>query len=282
MQAVNMPTRPLLRYHGGKWKCGEWIASHFPAHKVYVEPFGGGASVLLQKCRSYAEIYNDLDDDVVNLFRVLQVEDHSRRLVEKLYLTLFSREEFLLAYESTDCPVERARRLIIRSFMGFSGGVNADSPTGFRGKSLRTGCPPAMNWRNYPDCLRFIVERLRGVCVENRDAFDLIPHMDTEDTLFYVDPPYLPDTRVKYGAYRYELTYDDHIKLAALLRDLKGMVVLSGYASDLYDSLYDGWERDEKQVHSDGGSRIECLWLSPATMVGIQQGMRLFADERGC
>ena len=120
-----------------------------------------------------------------------------------------------------------------------------------------------MNWRNYPGCLQSIVERLRGVCIENRDAFDLLPTLDNTDTLFYVDPPYLPETRVSYGAYPHELTEEDHVKLAALLRGVKGMVVLSGYASELYDSLYAGWERTEKQVHSDGGARTECLWLSP-------------------
>ena len=65
-------TRPILRYHGGKFKLASWILAHFLPHRVYTESYGGGASVLLQKPRSYAEIYNDLDCEIVNLFRVVR------------------------------------------------------------------------------------------------------------------------------------------------------------------------------------------------------------------
>src|SRR4051812_49100283 len=110
-------SRPVLRYFGGKWKLAPWIISQFPPHRIYVEPFGGGASVLLRKDRSYGEIYNDLDTEVVNVFRVLQ--RHPRRLKRMLEVTPFARDEWELAYVRVKDPVERARRAIIRSFMGF-------------------------------------------------------------------------------------------------------------------------------------------------------------------
>ena len=86
------PKRPLLRYHGGKWKLAPWILRHLPAHRTYVEPFGGGASVLLQKPRSHAEVYNDLDGDIVNFFRVLRDQQQRARLIEALTLTPYARD----------------------------------------------------------------------------------------------------------------------------------------------------------------------------------------------
>ncbi|MFG8489773.1 DNA adenine methylase, partial [Pseudomonas aeruginosa] len=98
--------RPILRYHGGKWKLAPWIIQHLAPHHTYVEPFGGAASVLLRKARSYAEIYNDLDGDVVNLFRVAR--DHGEELRQALALTPFAREEFEASYVETTDPLERA------------------------------------------------------------------------------------------------------------------------------------------------------------------------------
>src|SRR5690606_19105648 len=115
---MTQPRRPVLRWHGGKWLLAPWIIEHFPAHRVYVEPFGGAGSVLMRKPRTYAEIWNDLDGEVVNIFRVLRSPD-ANRLVDALRLTPFSRQEFTGAYEPSSDPVERARRLVIRSFMGF-------------------------------------------------------------------------------------------------------------------------------------------------------------------
>jgi DNA adenine methylase len=91
--------RPVLRAHGGKWRIAPWILGHLPAHRIYVEPYGGGASVLLRKERSYAEIYNDLDGEIVNFFRVLRDPEQAGRLLELLELTPFAREEFELSYQ---------------------------------------------------------------------------------------------------------------------------------------------------------------------------------------
>ena len=111
--------RPVLRYHGGKYRLAPRLIKIFPPHRVYTEAFGGGASVLMQKPRSYAEIYNDLDGEVVNVFRVLQNRRKARNLEQLLRLTPFARKEFLLGYKRGQTDVERARRTIIRSFMGF-------------------------------------------------------------------------------------------------------------------------------------------------------------------
>ncbi|WP_244424651.1 DNA adenine methylase [Methylobacterium nodulans] len=189
------PPRPVLRWHGGKWRLAPWIVRHFAPHRLYTEAFGGAASVLLRKPRSYAEIYNDLDDDVVNLFRVLR-SDRAPDLIAALRMTPFARAEFDWAYEVAADPVEEARRLIVRSFMGFgSDGFNRDVTTGFRANAHRSGTTPAQDWAGLPDALCLAVERLRGVVIENRDAVEVLAQHDSPESLHYVDPPYLPETR---------------------------------------------------------------------------------------
>ena len=144
---MNAPLRPALRYHGGKWRLAPWIIAHFPPHRVYVEPFGGAASVLLRKPRSYAEVYNELSGDVVNLFRVLRDAALSARLLEQIALTPYARDEFESTYEDRADPVDRARALIVRSMMSFgSNGHNARVKTGFRADSNRSGTTPAHDW----------------------------------------------------------------------------------------------------------------------------------------
>lgn len=259
------PKRPLLRYHGGKWKLAPWILRHLPAHRVYVEPFGGGASVLLQKPRSYAEVYNDLDGEVVNLFRVAR--DLGEELAQACELTPFARDEFTGAYETAGDPVEQARRTLVRSFMGFGSAGASGQVTGFRANSNRSGTTPAHDWMNYPTHLRAVVQRLRGVVIEQRDATTVMQTHDGDGTVHYVDPPYVHSTRglrTRAPAYRHELTDDQHRDLAAALCKLRGMVVVSGYRCDLYDEMLNGWQRIDQAAHADGArDRVESLWLSP-------------------
>lgn len=268
------PSRPALRYHGGKWLLAPWIIAQFPPHRVYVEPYGGGASVLIRKPRSYAEIYNDLDSEVVGYFRVLRDPVRAAQLGEAISLTAFAREEFEEAYQPSTDPIERARRLVVRSFMGFgSDGFNEKVRTGFRASSNRLGGLPAHNWTTLPEMIRAVGQRFRGVIIENRKAIDVMLRHDAADTLHYVDPPYVPDTRspksrrgkVRYHAYRHELTESDHRHLADVLHRLDGMVILSGYHSPLYDDLFGDWTREEREALADGArKRVEVLWFNPA------------------
>lgn len=270
-----------MRYHGGKWKLAKWIIEHFPPHKVYVEPFGGAASVLLQKSPAYAEVYNDCDDDVVTVFRVLRDPILAEQLKNQIQLTPFARTEFKAAYEAADDPVEKARRTIIRSFMGFgSAATNADIATGFRSNSSRSGTTPAHDWESWPKHINTFTQRLRGVVIENRYAIDVMCQHDSSQTLHYVDPPYVHSTRKAVGSYRYEMSDDEHILMASVIKRLSGFVVLSGYKSDLYCQLYSHWQRIDRQCYADGAQkRIECLWLNPRAMKHLQptlwDGLRL-------
>lgn len=286
---ITAPTRPVLRWHGGKWKLAPWIISYFPDHRIYVEPFGGAGSVLMRKSRVYAEVYNDLDDVVTNLFRVLRDEAKAARLIESLYLTPFSRSEFNDALLDAEDDVERARHLIVRSFMGFGSNAHSSSPvaektgfktytrpqdqyrsTGFRANSNRSGTTPAHDWANYPDAMPAIVERLRGVIIEQRPAIEVMAQHDGGGTLHYVDPPYLPETRspankydLKHRMYRHEMTPADHGELLAFLKTLEGYVILSGYPHDSYDHALPDWHRVEREAHADGArARTEVLWIN--------------------
>lgn len=252
--------RPILRWHGGKWILARWIISHLPAHRTYVEPFGGAASVLLRKPVSHAEILNDLDSEVVNLFRVTR--ERGLDLRRQLELTPFSREEFRLSHQKSDDPLEQARRTVVRSFMGF--GSNAHGRvTGFRANSDRSGTTPARDWRNYPDALWAIIDRLRGVCIECRDAVLVMRAHDSRDTVHYVDPPYVPGTRNPGRDYRHEMTVAQHRQLLEVLKSLQGTVVLSGYPNPLYDHALKGWRRVQRPALADGArKRTEVLWIS--------------------
>src|ERR1700687_1335788 len=271
-----MSSRPILRWHGGKWLLAPWIISNFPSHRTYTEAFGGAASVLLRKPRCYSEVYNDLDGDVVNLFRVLQVPKHAERLHHLLKVTPFARMEMMRARKPTKDRIERARRLIIRSFMGFgSNGHNGNIKTGFRANSNRSGTTPAHDWMHYPDCIPQFVKRWGGVVVENRPAVEGLLQHDAPDTLHYIDPPYPHSTRGdSRGDYSYEMGDEDHVALAEVLRDLAGMVVLSGYPCDLYDkNLYKDWTRVEKKAMSDGAKvRTEVLWFNEAARKAKNDG----------
>lgn len=265
-----MKPRPILRYHGGKWMLAPWIISQMPKHRVYVEPYGGAASVLMRKPRSYADIYNELDPEIVNVFRVLRDPSKAYRLLAMLKDTPFARAEFDESYEPSEDELEQARRTLVRSFMGFGSAAASGAKTGFRSNSSRSGTTPAMDWRNIGDALPFWCDRLRGVVIENRLAADVMLQHDGPETLHFVDPPYVFETRsmanpyCKKG-YRHEMTDDDHRELANTLQEMNGMVMLSGYRCDLYDGLYEGWERMERNSLADGARpRVECLWFNAA------------------
>lgn len=261
-----MPTktqvkRPALRWFGGKWRLAPWIIENLPAHRVYVEPYGGAASVLLRKPRSYAEVLNDLDDELYNFFCVIKGSVSHEILERQLRITPYARREFELAHSYNPDPIERARRLVIRSFMGFGAdsASNLASKTGFRSNSNRSGTTPARDFVNYADNVKALYERLSGVVLENKSAIEVIKQHDSADTTFYVDPPYPHSTR-RGGRYFYEMTEGDHLELLDALKSVKGNVVLSGLDHPEYNKLT--WHRIEKDHYADGAKKIrEVLWI---------------------
>ncbi|MDR2155890.1 MAG: DNA adenine methylase [Burkholderiaceae bacterium] len=265
-QPHDAPRRALLRYFGGKWAIAPWVISHFPPHRVYVEPFGGAASVLLRKPRSKIEIYNDLDDEIVSIFRTVQDPETCRALMRRLRRTPYARREFERAFQPSRDPIIRAQRAITRAYQSFHHEAlfNMRKATFADARHRKGGHCKAHEWATYPRCLAAVCRRLSGVVIECRDAVDVIRAQDSPGTLFFVDPPYVPSTRSKSG-YRRELDEPAHLALLDRLMEVRGLVVLAGYPSTLYDSKLKCWHRVERTHYAAGSlkPRTEALWLSP-------------------
>lgn len=266
--------RPLLRYFGGKWQLRHWIISHFPEHHFYAEPFAGAASVLLAKSPAPGgEIINDLNREIINLFRVMQSPAWREELKTRLAWTPYAAAELEISREKTDDVIERARRTLVRSFMGIEVSGTCGSRSGFRmgsvdlrrldGDGKRTFRNCAIDWSNWKSHLDAISERLSKVMIYERDVFEFIDLMDSPECLQYVDPPYHHGTR---SGTRYAVEFDRHAELAERLASCKSMIVLSGYQCAEYEVLENaGFVRVEKEYRANMSlnRRMECLWISP-------------------
>jgi len=275
--------RSPITWFGGKGMMVNKLLKLIPDHKVYVEAFGGGASLLLAKAPSPVEVYNDIDSGLVSFFRVLRDKDKFQEFYEKVCLTPYSREEFYYCrgtWEQCEDDVERAYRWFVVARMSFSG----DFGHGWSFKvthSCRGMASSCSAWLSMIDKLPDIHERIMRVQIEHKDFRDLIQIYDTEETFFYLDPPYVPETR-RGGKYRHEMTSNDHEDLVEILLNIKGKAMLSGYINNIYNRLEDaGWTRYDfettcsatgrtryTKILGDGSAlekcrRVESVWLSP-------------------
>jgi DNA adenine methylase len=272
-------TRPALRYHGAKFRLAKWLLPFFPPHRCYVEPFGGAAGVLLQKERAYAEVYNDLDGDVVNFFRVLRDPDTRAALIAAIVLTPYARDEFELAWQMVDEPIERARRLAVRAQMGFGSAGASKGSTGFRVDTNRAYGTAQQHWANYPEAIAAVGQRLTGVLIENRPALDTLRAHDAATTLHFVDPPYLHSTRSSRSSemrryFKHEMTDADHVALIEAAQGLAGMVILCGYPNALYtQQMPPDWScyLTTSRIAAGRGCavRTEAIWINPACRAAL-------------
>jgi DNA adenine methylase len=263
-----MTIRPPVKWHGGKRYLAKRIIEHFPAHRVYLEAFGDGASILLNKEPVEVETYNDLDHRISRLFRVLR--DQGDRFLEKVRLIPYSQVEFVAAadYPSGSSDLEMAICDFVRWRQSFGGKGQSWSYTTGRARGGMAGDVNA--WWTAIDHLPKIIDRLRRVQIICRSAFDAIPRFDHPEGLIYCDPPYVHDTRDENSRmiYHTEMTDADHRELSRLLRECKAKVVLSGYPSELYQELYAGWKLVTFDVanHAAGGRQkgreTECIWMN--------------------
>lgn len=256
-------------WYGGKFNHLNWLLPLLPKASHYCEPFAGSAAVLLNRPPSPVETYNDIDGEVVNFFRMLR--NQQEELIQAIGLTPFSREELRIAAEEPTgdlTELERARRFFVRARQVRTGLAQTASEGRWAHCKLtsRAGMAGAVSrWLGSVEGLSEIVQRLLRVQIENAPAIEVIHRYDSEETLFYCDPPYPHDSRGDANAYRYEMSDRDHEKLAETLRSVKGKVALSGYHCNLLDKLYKDWnciDAPAKQCLSVKQLRTEVLWTN--------------------
>lgn len=255
-------------WYGGKFSHLDWLLPLLPKTTHYCEPFGGSAAVLINREPSPVETYNDLDGDIVNFFRVLREQKDA--LIEAIGLTPFSRQEFerAISVEDNLTDLERARRFFIRARQVRTGLAQTASAGRWAHCLLtsRAGMAGAVSrWLGSVEGLSEIAQRLLRVQIEHAPAREVIERYDSEQTLFYCDPPYPHDGRGDSRAYAYEMSDYEHRRLAGVLHRVKGKVAISGYGSPLMRELYGGWQQiaaEPKLVHSVKQQRTEVLWVN--------------------
>jgi len=273
----NMPRSPLAWY-GAKNRLAPRIVGLFPPHGTYVEPFVGGGSVFFAKPPSRVETVNDMHGDLVNFFKVLRDRRNRERLIELVEGTPWSRAEYCNALVVRKAgkwasDVERAWTFLVATRQSRNG--VAKHPTDWSrtvGRTANGASSRTSIWRNLPERLAVAGLRLQAAQIECGHWAKILDDYDSKDTLAYLDPPYLHSTRNprNRNSYDHEMTEVDHARLLLRLKQFKGKVVLSGYASRLYDEILYGWHRIEIETTSSASNRAnkkrtrrtEVLWLN--------------------
>lgn len=288
-----MPLAQPLKWHGGKYYLAKRIIALMPPHLHYVEPYFGGGAVLLArdpardwyagaedagdkplaKFRGCSEVVNDLNQHLSNFWRVLQDDESFAEFSDRCQRIPFSDVEFQRA-RAYDEPVEppdvtAALAFFVR-YRQSRQGLGKDFATLSRNRTRRTVNEQAASWMTAVEGLADIHARLRAVVVFNEDALRVIRREDGPRTLFYLDPPYLHETRVTTRDYACEMSVEAHEELLDALVQLEGKFLLSGYRSQLYDrhARQHGWRRIDIPIDNKASNKkvkdqeVECLWLN--------------------
>jgi DNA adenine methylase len=250
--------QPILKYPGAKWRLAKWIIEQMPPHKVYLEPYFGSGAILFNKEPKGIETVNDIDGNVVNLFKVIR--EKPLDLASMIELTPWARDEYLQGYDKTGDSLEDARRFLVRCWQAYA--TRTGYRTGWR-HSAQGQCPNMPEqWAKLPDRVMEVAQRLKHVQIENMDAVELIEKYNHESVLIYADPPYTLDTRNS-GIYAYDMAEKDHIRLLEALKKHKGPVILSGYENPLYEKYLSNWRIEKRNTAAERGStKTEVLWMN--------------------
>lgn len=256
----------VLKYPGAKWSMTDWIISNFPQEyekMTYIEPYFGSGAAFFNKKRSAIETINDMDDDVINLFKVIR--DQPETLAKLIQQTPWSRTEYKSSYEKTGNELEDARRYLVRSWQAI--GFKPSDITGWR-NNIQDLNGNVNQWSTkLPDRIVEVSSRFQHtksclVQIENQPAIKLIKRHQKPYVFIYADPPYLRETRSS-RIYKHEMTEEDHVELLETILDHPGPVMLSGYQSNLYDEMLKGWNKETIGAFAEGGrGRTEVIWMN--------------------
>lgn len=279
----------VVQWVGGKGQQLSDLLHLIPYARGYVEPFGGGGVVLMNRHRSDLEVYNDLNADVVSLFRVCQDPAWFTMFQHRVEFTPWSKDEFRRAIyiqqearkpDSTVNIIDRAWALYVIQNMGISGSHSKSE--GNWSRSLADS-KNSIKWYKRFEKLDEVHRRFRYVQIDSQDALACMRYWDAPDVVHYVDPPYVLDTREGRAYYEYEMADDEHVALVETLLSLQGAVVLSGYQHPVYAPLEAaGWENRHYAAHAyakivDHAKgevkpvRIEAVWRNPKCLAATRQ-----------
>jgi len=276
---MNQPKHPLLRFYGGKWRLAPWIISCFDSHKTYVEPFGGGANVLLRKVMleipdnrdTPTNIYNEYDTHIFSVLLCVKTPHLNRLLCAEIADRPYCTETLKQAYASVGKRrfdlVQCAADTLTRSYLGFHAGATTGLKTGLRG--IRPGNSPDKIWQYLPILLKQYQHALQKVELHMLDYHQALIEYDSPNTLFYLDPPYPSEMRSPscQAVYRHEMTTQDHIALLHRILQLQGQVIISTYNNPLYNQVLSGWSKITKNAATasrrGSASKQEVLFIKP-------------------
>ena len=275
IQPVDKETSLPLKWHGGKQYLADKIIAMFPPHLHYVEPYFGGGAVLFRKpCEGVSEVVNDLNKDLANFWSTLWRPEAYFKLIRLCEATPFDENawnrsnEILESSDTVTDPVLRAWAFFIK-FRQSRQGLGKGFATITRNRIRRGMNEQVSSWLSAIEGLPECHARLKRVLILNHRAIDVIKEQDGPNTLFYLDPPYLQDTRTaKWSFGDYEMSFGDHVELLNLLMTIKGKFLLSGYHSDCYDSWADRNQFSCEEIkipNNASGSKekrimTECIW----------------------
>lgn len=262
---------PPFAYFGSKNKIALKLCKDLPPHNCWVEAFCGSAALTLAKSPAPIEVINDIDNEIVNLFE--QLRSNYDKLCEQIKFTPYAEQELRNARvkNSNDTDLERARKFLVQSMMAVNG-VFGKEKGGFSSSNSysRNNREARVNrWNNLPDRLLKVVQRLKDVRIDNKDARVLLEKfVNRPATLVYLDPPYLGE---RTNGYNIDANNENfHTELLNLANDARCMIFISGYENKLYDTILSS-DREWKKMtikaatkDSTGNSyaRTEVVWMN--------------------